>query len=90
MRETYLPYVNGGRWAISRNIGGRVVALVQDSYLHSEVDAKIALWALGMSAHVPNLDTYFPYQGSGGRCPTLEFLELFSRLGSGVKTEVGV
>ena len=90
MHETYLPYVRGGRWAISRYLAGRWVSLIQDSYLDEPGDAKRALWAVGIQSTDANLDEYFPVLGSRGRCPTLEFLELFSRLGSGVKKEVGV
>ena len=90
MQETYLPYVRGGRWAISRSIGERWVSLIQDSYLDEPGDAKLALWAVGLQASDANLDTHFPILGSRGRCPTLEFLELFSRLGTAIKKEVGV
>lgn len=90
MTETYLPFVNGGRWAISRYLSGRWVSLIQDSYLDEPGDAKLALWAVGLHANEATLDEHFPVRGSRGRCPTLEFLELFSRLGSVIKKEVGV
>ncbi len=90
MTEMYLPFVRGGRWAISREIGGRWIALVQDSYLDDPHDAVRALEAVGLRATAQNLDTYFPIIGARGRCPTLEFLERFSRLGTAIKKEVGV
>ena len=90
MQETYLPFVRDGRWTISRYIGGRWVSLIQDSYLDSPGDARVALAAVGLPPTDANLDEHFPVRGSRGRCPTLEFLELFSRLGADFKKEVGV
>lgn len=90
MQETYLPYVRGGRWAVSRRIGERWVSLIQDSYLDYPGDAKLCLEAVGIRASLELLDRFFPVIGSLGRCPTIEFLEMFSRLGTAIKKEVGV
>ncbi len=90
MYETYLPYVNGGRWAISRFVDGQWLSLVQDSYLYHPDDAVNALRAAGVECTKKELDEFFPVRGAQGRCPTLEFLEIFSRIGNKIKKEYGV
>lgn len=88
--ETYLPYVRSGQWAISRMVNGEWLSLIQDRSLYRPEDTLIALHACGIPPTVTSLDRYFPIRGEKGRCPTLEFLELFSKLGNGHKKEVGV
>ena len=90
MDERYLEPVKGGRWAISRWVEGRWLGLIQDSYLDDEGDAEVVLRALNLEAIPKNLDRYFPTRGRQGRCPTLELLELYSRVGTEIKKEHGV
>ena len=90
MSETYLPFVNGGRWAISREVNGVWLALVQDSHLDHPDDAIAAMHAVGLPTTSGNMDEFFPYAEGQGRCPTIEFLEIFSRLGKSIKKEYGV
>ena len=80
----------GGRWAISRYVDKRLVCLVERSYLDNPQDAEIVLLALGLPANNKSLDHYFPYTEKRGRCPTLELLELFSKIGGEIKKEHGV
>lgn len=80
----------GGRWAISRYIDKHLVCLVERSYLDDPKDAETVLSALGLCAEEGSLDRYFPYTGKLGRCPTLELLELFSKIGGEIKKEHGV
>lgn len=90
MEETYLPSVRGGRWAISREVDGEWIALVQDGSLTDPSDAARALRAKGLPVTPRNLETYFPSLPFRGRRPTLEFLEIFSRVGNKIRKEVGV
>lgn len=75
MDDNYLYPTPRGRWAISRHINGRWIALIQDSYLDEPKDAERVLHALGIPATKENLDRYFPERGGQGRCPTLELME---------------
>ncbi len=88
----YLPLVQGGRWAIGREIGGRRLYLIQDTPVGFLGDAAFVLAILRINPIEKNLDRYFPHQGARGRCPTLELMERFARLDARVKVkdEVGV
>ncbi len=90
MEETYLPSVRNGRWTISREIDGVWITLIEDSRLNDPKDAGTALHACGLPVTHTNLETHFPSLPFRGRCPTLEFLEIFSHIGKTIKTEVGV
>ncbi len=90
MEDVYLPRVRGGQWAVSRMVDGEWLALIEDRSLYHNDDAVKALAACKIPATDKNLDRYFPSRPFCGRCPTLEFLELFSKVGSGQKREVGV
>ena len=90
MKERYLPQVRGGQWAISRIVEGEWLSLIQDRPLDHKADAVRALAACKIAATYGNLERYFPMRRLRERCPTLEFLELFSKVGSGQKNEVGV
>lgn len=81
---TYLGFVEGGQWVVSRPIApGRAVELYQDRKLNTPADAKETLIALGLEPSDANLDLYFPVRGTKGRCATLELLELFcAKLGN--------
>ncbi|OGG72738.1 hypothetical protein A3A38_03700 [Candidatus Kaiserbacteria bacterium RIFCSPLOWO2_01_FULL_53_17] len=89
MEEKYLPRQKGGRWAISREIGGRWLALIQDTPVDDPADAALVLWELGIELRLKNIRRYFPARRKG-RCPTLELLELFAKLGSEKKEKCGV
>ncbi len=90
MEETYLQFVDKGRWAIGRVVNGKWLRLVQDSRLDNPVDAEHALRACTLAVNHSNFDEYFPIHPVRGRCPTLEFLEIFARVGEKIKKEVGV
>jgi hypothetical protein len=49
MTSQYLPPVSGGRWAISRTIRGRTIALIQNTPVDDERDIKEVLYALDIS-----------------------------------------
>jgi hypothetical protein len=76
MDETYLRSVPGGVWAISRRVGGRWIALIQDRPLFEEGDAETILCSLFIETTLEHMDRYFPVREDRGRCPTLELLEL--------------
>ncbi len=78
---TYLPFCQGGRWAISREISGVWVYLIQDTPPDNPVHVEQVLRALGFEPTPENINRYFP-QGkcTENRCPTLELLELFAHL----------
>lgn len=90
MSERYLMPVAGGLWALSREVHGRWLSLVQDSYLDHPDDATDAMRACGIEITSKTIDEFFPYRTGWGRCPTLEFLEIFSTLGKAIKKEYGV
>ena len=91
MDERYLPPCNGGRWAIGREIMGRWIHLIQDTAVYDPADVEVVLMALRIPPVPVNIEVYFPIlEGKDGRCPTLELLELFSRLSGGIGKEVGV
>ena len=92
-KPRYLPPVNGGRWAISREVGGCWVALIENTQLFYPNDALTVLSVLAIEPTQENLDHYFPIRamrGESGRCPTLDLLELFSELGSRSGSQIGV
>jgi len=86
----YLPPTNGGRWAISREIEGQWVALIENTPLFYPSDALTVLVALAIEPTDANLNHYFPIHGERGRCPTLDLLELFSHLGTKSGSQIGV
>lgn len=88
MDERYLAPFSGGRWAVSREVEGRWIHLVENAPLEHQEDAQAILRALEITP--ADIDTYFPLRGNIGRCPTLDLLELFSRIGEKIKAEVGV
>jgi hypothetical protein len=88
--QQYLPHTNGGRWTISREVDGRWIAIIQNTPLFCEDDAVKILEALKIIITSDSLDTYFPINGTHGRCPTLELLELFSTLGTKTGSQIGV
>lgn len=90
MNKRYLPPTAGGAWAISRHIGGRWIALIENRALCDCNDAKTVLFALGIQSTQHNLDWYFPISRKYGRCPTLDLLELFSELGNKNGSQIGV
>ena len=87
MEVRYLVPVSGGRWAVSRTINRRSIALIQDTPVDDEYNINIVLQSLGIACTQQNLDRYFPMRHrifpnrESGRAPTLELLELFSQLG---------
>lgn len=89
-KQPYLPPTPGGRWAISREIDGRWVPLIQDTSLFHPNNALIVLSALQIPPTEEYLDLYFPILGKKGRCPTLDLLELFSELGTKRGSQIGV
>ena len=89
MDERYLPPVRGGRWAISRQIDGRWIYLIQNTSVDDPTDPALVLWSLGIPLRLKNFCRYFPSRRKG-RCPTLEVLELFAKLGARTGKEVGV
>ena len=80
MKKRYLFPMPSLRWAISRQINGRWIALVQDSYLDNPADAEEVLRGLDILATRENLDQYFPKRKGQGRCPTLDLIELCNAL----------
>ncbi len=64
----------GGRFAISRWIGGRWIHLLEDGCLEYPEDARAVLYALSIQPTERNLSLYFPMR-KGRRCPTLALLE---------------
>ena len=81
MTERYLRFDAhaGERFAISREIRGKRISLVQDSYMDNDGDIEELLNELRISMTPQNLDCYFPYV-LGKRCPTLELMEKTSVL----------
>lgn len=76
MADRYLPPTPGGKWAIRRQIEGRWIDLIEDSYMDNPSDIDIVLNALKIAPTGENLNRYFPVRKGKGRCPTLELLEL--------------
>ena len=88
--ERYLPPTNGGRWAISRDIEGCSVALIENTSLFNPTNALTVFSALEIPPTGEHLDLYFPIRGKKGRCPTLDVLELFSEIGTKSGSQIGV
>lgn len=84
----YLERDSGGYWALGREVNGRMIHLIEGRPTDDPADPFDVLRALGMATSVANIDHYFP-PGKGGRCPTLDLLELFARLDR-IKKEYGV
>lgn len=89
MSDVYLTHMPGGRWAVSRLVSEKNIYLVQDSYMDDEMDIPTVLQALEVTATSENLNRYFPIRKGKGRCPTLELLELFSRIGDSTSSKGG-
>lgn len=87
-KKQYLERDTGGYWALGREVGGRMIHLIQGRPTDEAADAFDVLRALKITTSVANLDHYFP-PGKGGRCPTLDLLELFAQLDD-IKPECGV
>jgi len=77
----YLPPAMGGKWAVSRHIHGTYISLVERSYMDDESDIETVFQGLGIPVASKNIDRYFPQNNRGKRCPALELLELFARIG---------
>jgi len=90
MEERYLPPCSGGRWAISRKIADRWLALIERTPVDEPGDMDTVLTSLGIVPTIGNLDRHFPKDEHERRCPTLELLELFAKLGRGKRKECGV
>ncbi len=88
-KKPYLERDTGGYWAIGREVGGRMIHLIEGRLTDEPADPFDVLRALNIPTSVANLDHYFP-PGKGGRCPTLDLLELFSRLDRIPRDECGV
>jgi hypothetical protein len=80
MEMKYLMPTRGGRWAISREVHGRWLALIESTPVDDAEHPAAVLSALGVVPSGGSLDRYFPDQG-GGRAPTLELLGMFVQLG---------
>lgn len=89
MEMKYLIPTRGGRWAVSREVHTRWLALIESTPVDDAEHPAIVLSALGVVPSDVMLDRYFPDQGRG-RAPTLELLELFAKLGSEKRNECGV
>ncbi len=89
-RTPYFPHTPGGVWAASRYIHGRWVALIEGSPVYRLGDAESILEALGLAPTLSNLDRYFPMRGDRMRRPTLDRMEMFSRLPHGHGADVCV
>lgn len=76
MSQYYFKKTEGAYWAISRNIQGRWVHLIQECKLKDEKDALIVLHALQIDPTENALNEYFPRNAFGERCPTFELLLL--------------
>jgi hypothetical protein len=84
----YLYKVNGGRWAISRNIGRRTVYLIESTEV-GEQDMVEVLAFLGISPE--NTSKYFPVCPKRRvRVPSLLLLNLLATYIGGYRSEVGV
>lgn len=79
--------MQGGRWAISRTIADKEVYLIQNSYMDDPDDIPVILQAVGLAMSPENLNRYFPLLKGQGRCPTLELLELFAKIGGRKRSE---
>lgn len=96
MDERYLPPIVGGRWAISREIHGRWITLIENTPVDDENDILSVLEVLKIVSTLKNIEQYFPFRSrvfpnrECGRSPTLELLELFSRIGREGNGECGV
>lgn len=77
--EVYLMPIAGARWAISREIEGRWISLIQDTPLENKRDALVVLRALGIPASRAASIQYFPLR-RGRRCPTHALLEMCNTL----------
>ena len=86
--KPYLERDSGGRWAIGRDVGGRMIHLIEGRPIDDPADPFDVLRALNITTSVANIDHYFP-PGKGGRCPTLDLLELYAHLDR-IKKEFGV
>ncbi len=84
------PPIGGGRWTISRNIGGRWIALIERAPMETPEDIDIILQALGIDRSPDTRAYYFPKNKMLNPCPTLELIELFSRIGDRIEKEHGV
>lgn len=86
--KLYLSRDKGdGRWALSREIEGHSIALIEDTKLFHQNDALTVLAALQIPPTDENLDFYFPIRRKKGRCPTIELLDLFAQLGGKGKSD---
>jgi hypothetical protein len=88
--DIYLYRCSGGKWAISREIAGQWIYLVQGNSVDDPQHVDMILMALGIPTTTRNHNRYFPYRPrKKRRCPTLKLLERFARLGT-VRHEAGV
>ena len=88
--KPYLERDSGGKWAIGREVGGRMIHLIEGRPTDDLSDAEDVLWAIGIAPHPKNLNRFFPQRENRiDRCPTLDLLELFAHLDRVIK-EVGV
>ena len=63
--------VRGGRWAIARTTAsGDFVSLIENSPVDSKEEIWQVMLALKLSTDKVALDTYFPRNHQGKRCPT--------------------
>lgn len=88
--ERYLPKTQGGKWAISREVFGTYVHLVEHSYLDDESKIEHILLALKIPPTSSAINYYFPENGNGKRCPTTELMERFALLPPGTGKAIGV
>lgn len=66
-----------GRWAISRTVNGKTIALIQDTRVTDEAEVETVLRALGLHVTPENLYRYFPKDRRHHRCPTYALIALW-------------
>jgi hypothetical protein len=91
MEERYMPPpFGGGRWTISREIHGRWIALIERAPMETLEDIDTILQTLKIHPSEETRAYYFPKNNMSDPCPTLELIELFSRIGARIEKEHGV
>lgn len=72
------PCIPNGRWAISRQIAGRWITLVERAPVYNEADITFVLEAFGILGTEAMRDRFCPHSYGAKCCPTLELRRLFA------------
>ena len=77
MKMKLVP-IRGGRWAIARTATNRdFISLIENAPVDSEEEIWLVMPTLKLPSDEVTLDTYFPRNREGKRCPTFALMALW-------------